>query len=347
MSKNKTKTIVTVGNGVAAWTLHFYLRNTGLNVTNISSNDFFTPCSKNSTAINCLRGTTPGNSPLGDTIIASMEEFEKFNHEFKPDGVTEGIEFQILEDATIEKWERRYPKFLPIENNKFLKTLINKKTLYHEVPAYFIDVTKFETWLKNNSFVNNSINDLVINIEKRIDKYIVFTRNQEVEADIVILCTGHLTHLLGNNIGEDFKYYIDHSKQVTGGYLELNSASTLGFSFDKSFVLAIEQYHFIYRKNQDCIQIGSSSKNKDALELPLDKMLREIYEHIDTHTQFELPEYSKFEAKTGIRHKGYLRRPYWGPVDNQNFMAICGLYKNAFSFSFKAAKDLVSLIESQ
>ena len=336
-----------MGDGVAAWCIHFYLKNTGLKVINISEEDFFGACSRSSTAINCLRGTTPGKTPLGDTIIESMEEFLRFNKSEKPVGIYEGFEYQILETETISKWERRYPEFHSVVENKFLAPLIKSKNLFHKVSAHFINIPKFEQWIKSQAPDVEVISDLVLAIESVDDKYVVQTRNKKIAADIVVLCTGSATHLLTQNTSEKFKYYIDHSKQVTGGYLELQDAKKYGLEWEESFVLAIEKYHFIYRKDEDIVQIGSSSKNNDALELPLTVMLRSIYDHIDKFISFKLPEFEEFKLITGVRHKGHLRRPYWGVIDDKNLFAICGLYKNAFSFSFKAAKDLANQISSQ
>lgn len=347
MQENKTKTIVTVGNGIAIWCLHYYLRNSGLKVINISADDFFTPCSHSSTAINCLRGTTPGNSPLGDTIISSMEEFYTFLRAEKPQGINTGHEYQILEAQTIPKWERRYPDFYNVKDSELLSPLIRDKNLFHKVPAHFIDVVKLEKWLKDKGPEVQAIRDLVLGIENKDQGYIVKTRNDNIYADQVVLGTGHSTQLLLDDTSEKFRYYIDHSKPVTGGYLELNGAKELGFYFEESFVLAIEKYHFIYRKEENLIQIGSSSRNNDALELPLVDMLKEIYEYIDKYTKFDLPAFSDFEFKTGIRHKGHLRRPFWGSIDDKGLYAICGLYKNAFSFSFEAASDISSQISSR
>lgn len=347
MGHNKTKTIVTIGNGVAAWCLHYYLKDSGVDVINISADNFFRPCSQNSTAINCLRGTTRGNSPLGDCIIDSMDEFESFFQTFNPGGVYEGHEYQILENTTIPKWERRYPEFFQISDNQFLSTRIQKKNLYHSVKAYFFDIQKFESWMKKNSKPSRIINDIVVDINKKEGKYFVKTRNEIFCADQVVLCTNHMTNLLAKNLKDEFKYYLDHSKPVTGGYLELDDADKLGFEYEKSFVLAIEKYHFIYRKEENRIQIGSSSKNKTALELPLKEQLDMIYNHIKEHVIFELPARELFSEKTGVRFKGYLRRPYWGKIDDDGLYAICGLYKNAWSFSFLAAKELVSKIASQ
>ena len=54
---------------------------------------------------------------------------------------------------------------------------------------------------------------------------------------------------------------------------------------------------------------------------------------------FELPKYQEFAALTGIRQKWHKRMPYWGSVA-PGVHVITGLYKNAFTFAYQAAKDI-------
>ena len=176
VDKLKTKTILTIGDGIAAKCLHFELRNrSDLNIINISANDFFTPCSENSTAMNCLRGTRANVTKLGDTILASMQYFEDFFQENKPWGIEEGLEYQILENKTVEKWERRYPKFFNIKENSFLKEIISEKTLFHSVPAYFINYKKLGDFLISKSSNITYKNEYVREVRKENNHYKVST----------------------------------------------------------------------------------------------------------------------------------------------------------------------------
>jgi hypothetical protein len=156
-----------------------------------------------------------------------------------------------------------------------------------------------------------------------------------------VICTNHLTDMLmGETLTEKFRYYIEHCKPVSGSFLELKEASKYGIKFDRSFSFAIELNHFIYRHEEDLLQIGASSINRDTTELPRTKELEEIYQVFTEETHFKIPGFSDFTQRSGIRHKGYRREPFWGKIDDAGLYAICGLYKNAFSFSFLAALEL-------
>lgn len=341
----KIKTIVTVGDGIAAWCLHHALKNkSDLQIINLSANGFFTPCSMRTTSINCLRGTREGVSKLGDTIRRGWFFFEEFNQKYQPAGVVPGYEYQILENATLEKWERRYPSFQAVASDSFLKKLIKNKNLFHNVPAYFINPAQLKEWLHLDITNIDYRQALVQEIVQEKNCYRVRTQKGIIDADYVVLCTNHLTPLLAQNVNEDFLFYLNHSKPVAGSYLELNQAANFGFKWNHSFNLAIEKYHFIYRHTQDQIQIGATSDNRDTCEIPKQKQLQEIYHFIDQYTQFDLPAYSHFEQLCGIRFKGHYRLPYWGNIDDQKLFAICGLYKNAFTYGFVAAHDIASAI---
>lgn len=340
LRRNKIKTIVTIGDGVAAWCLHRELgKVSDINLINISANEFFTPCSLRTTSINCLRGTEPNVSKLGDIIRESwftfLEELNKDNLK----GVDKGTEYQILEEETISKWERRYSDFSNVKDHSFLFEKIKDKNLFHAEEAYFVDPKILKEDLEKEVKITK-INNLVTQIIKKNKGYEVRMHGGELYADAIFLCTNHMTPLLIKHTTDHFKKYLAHSKPVSGSYLELEKASEYGFRFDHAFNLAIEKYHFIYRKEEDRIQIGSTSENMSSRETPFEKKLIEIYEHIDNFTKFDLPEFNHFEQYLGIRYKGYKRLPFWGKVDHEEMYAVCGLYKNAFTFSFLAAKEL-------
>lgn len=348
MSENKIKTIVTIGDGIAAWCLHYYLKDEeNIKIINVSAPDFFPSCSRSTTSINCLRGAKPGVSRLGETIRAAMVEFEKFNQLHSPQGVVSGTEFQILDQKTFQVWARRYPEFFEVKNEPFIDDKIKNLSIYYPVDAYYIAPEKLENWLKNPVENVEYKKSLIQKITKvsREDKsfyYDVYSQNFGViKADEVVICTNHLTELLmGETLTEKFRYYIEHCKPVSGSFLELKNASKYGIKFDRSFSFALELNHFIYRHEEDLLQIGASSINRDTTELPRSKELHEIYQVFLDETHFKLPEFSKFTHRSGIRHKGYRREPFWGKIDNAGLYVICGLYKNAFSFSFLAALEL-------
>lgn len=340
LRRNKIKTIVTIGDGVAAWCLHHELRKVSdIKIINISANDYFSPCSLKTTSINCLRGTEENVSPLGDLIRQSWFTFLEVHKEKQFNSVAPATEYQILEEKTVEKWERRYPQFETLKNHSFLSTVIKNKSLYHAEQAYFVDPYALKLELEAETSLER-INDLVTQILKINNGYEIKMHAGSLLADKIILCTNHMTPQLVKHTTSEFKKYLAHSKPVSGSYLELKNANSFGFKFDTSFNLAIEKYHFIYRKEENKVHIGSNSENQSSREFPHRADLKKIYDHIDKFTQFELPEFQHFEQLLGIRYKGYKRLPFWGKIDHSDMFAICGLYKNAFTFAFQGARDL-------
>jgi hypothetical protein len=354
LSENKTKTIVTIGDGIAAWCLHYYLKDEkNIQIINVSAPDFFPACSRSTTSINCLRGAKPGVSKLGETIRAAMFEFEKFNQLHAPDGVTPGTEFQILDQKTYQVWARRYPEFFEVKNEKFIADKIKNLSIYYPVEAYYIAPNKLEKWLKKDVTNVDYKKSLVQKVSKVLGEessfhYDITTLDFGViKADEVVICTNHqASMLMGETLTDKFRYYIDHCKPVSGSFLELENASKYGIKFDRSFSFAIELNHFIYRHEEDLLQIGASSINRDITEMPRTKELQEIYQVFKDETYFDLPDFSKFTQRSGIRHKGYRREPFWGKVDNAGLYVICGLYKNAFSFGFLAGSELKQQLNS-
>ena len=108
---NRNDQIVIVGNGVMAKVLTFYLNRSGFkNITRIAEDTDIPMCSTRTTAINCLRGTQRGLSPLGDLIVDSFDQFEKFYHKFAPEGVSSSYEIQSWPKGSVDhdKWLRRF-----------------------------------------------------------------------------------------------------------------------------------------------------------------------------------------------------------------------------------------------
>jgi hypothetical protein len=344
--KNPIKNIVTIGDGIAAWCLHDVLcKNKSLKITNISENNFFKPCSFNSTSINCLRGTEAGVSELGDKIIKSHKLFEEFYEQERPDGVYKGVEYQLWRDKDNEKWLRRYKNFSSSLENPFLQKLITAKFNYVENEAYFIHPEKLKAWFlkrQNNITYKNAF---VSKIIKQDSGYDLFSGDQHLgHFDKVILCTNQATHYLAMGISKKFDYFLAHSKPVAGTYLETD-LSNLDVSIDKNFNLAVGKHHFIYRKDSKRLQIGSTLDNKSEVALPNIKDVELIYRSLNKVLNFDLPEIEKFNFKTGIRHKGYERNPFWGKIsEDEEIFSICALYKNAFTFAFMAAKELETQI---
>lgn len=339
MTKKTIKNILTIGDGIAAWCLHEELSKLeNVNVTNISSDSSFPSCSTRSTSINCLRGTRPGVSPLGDLILDSYRLFEEFNNDHEPDGVIEAIEYQTWND--INKWKRRYSTWYEVEDNHFLNKQVKGQKFYQANKAYILDPQKLKAWFKKrHSFVNYKIGV----VKKLKQGGVAVTDLGENQFDLIFLATSYSTINLGKGFNSKFDYYLDHCKPVAGTYLEIDISKTK-IEFDESFNFAIEANHFIYRKEQGVIQIGSTNDNRCADHNPNIDGIKEIYNTVSQHLDFVLPGFEEFRMVTGIRHKGFERMPFWGELTD-GLYSTTGLYKNAFTFSFLAARQLVNLIK--
>lgn len=346
MSQSTLKNIVTIGDGIAAWCLHEeLLKLPNVHITNISSSTLFSPCSLSSTSLNCLRGTRRGLTSLGDLIVDSYELFEQFNTKFEPSGVYKGVEYQLWRQEQHEKWMRRYSNFSKTQDNPFLQDKLISKFNYQENLAYFIDPNSLKSWYWNRHQQISKISAFVSNIQKVKDKFLI-TADKDIalEFDSVILCTNQATHLLGRGFSEQFDYYLSHSKPVAGTYLEKKINSN---EFTGNYNIAIGKQHLIVRSDSGRLQVGSTVDNNMSIDIPNKKDILNLYNNLQRCLSFELPSFDEFEMKVGIRHKGFERKPFWGKISNSdNIYSICGLYKNAFSFSYKAAQDIGSLLKA-
>ncbi|MBD66060.1 MAG: hypothetical protein CME62_12690 [Halobacteriovoraceae bacterium] len=333
----ETKNIVIVGDGVAAWALAFYLREFSVKI--ISGAKHNHTCSFNSTSINCLRGTERGVSSLGDLICDSMDEFENFFQTHSPKGVDLGYEYQIWNELDHDKWVRRYPEFLQVQNDSFLSQHIKRNSFYVPNTAYFINPQELRKWLLDHSHAQVQ-SDFITEISLNKNEYTLNGLNGDYQADMVVLACGFQTRFLTPNTDESFAYYLDHCKPVVGDYLELSHARDHFPKWQESFNFAVGKYHFIYRHAENKIHIGSTSLNLESRELADKDLLRKIYHDVSAQLNFELPIFESFSAHCGVRHKGHKRLPFWGKIDDHKLFSVCGLYKNGFSFSFLAAKEL-------
>lgn len=339
-----TKTIVIVGNGVAAWRINAELEKKFIDskIIRIGSEAFSPKCSYRTTSINCLRGVQKGISPLGDLMYDSHMEFEEFFNKEAPGGVNEGHEWQLWSDAggNSDKWERRYSRWEELDEVEGIKFSTPMKAIKSK--AYLIDPYEYYQWHKAQFKNTEHLNDFVIEVNRKEDKFEVKTQNSNtLIADKLILCAGYMSQdFLSLVDDEKVKDYLNRSKPVRGTYLETD------FEFgNKSFSLAIESKHLIYRSSDKKLLIGSTSENNNSCQFPMTKEVFDIYDFVNSHlSNFNLPPKDNWRVKHGIRFKGAKRTPWWGSVSD-NCYGVFGLYKNAFTFSIKAAKEVVSSIE--
>jgi glycine/D-amino acid oxidase-like deaminating enzyme len=343
------KHIVIIGNGIASKCVVFELNKLGFdNITVIASDSYAPMCSTRTTAINCLRGTERGNSELGDKIIDSFEIFEDFYRNYKPLGISETFEMHttpVAPDELIAKWKRRYKKYDKGCEFSLFKNSLNTDLFYIENKAYIISPEIYFNWFDSH----NKFTLIEEKVDKITDMHIVTSKGQTVIADELIICTSYMSQDFSKLVeDEKLKHRLLHSKPVAGSYLKFNieDFNSNELDLNTTYCFRVDEVHLIIRPDSKDVLIGSTSTN-NSIDMNGDKegMLKQ-YDKLSRYLEgvVKLPHFDKSEIITGIRHKGQKRTPYWGEIAKNKY-AVWGLYKNAFTFSNMAAKELVRLIQ--
>lgn len=333
---NTMKSVLTIGDGIGAWCLNYYLTKDPNNkVTQIYQNQFAKTCSMNSTAINCLRGTERGLSFLGDLLVDSHNEFEEFWGLEKPAGVFEGVERHYFREN-----HKNHTRF---KNFKKTKSDVLKEhfDFYCEEKAYFISPQLLKNWFLKHSRGLNRLEAFVKEIRPEKNGYKIVTLDGEINADEIYLCSGQLSKSLLSGLDSKLDTYLSYSKPVAGTYLEVEMKEDLirqKFEIENVINYDFEGEHLIINPKREQLMIGSTS-DQTSMEIGNQEIFQ-IYNRVQNLTQFDLPPFEEWKIKTGIRFKGRKRTPFWGEV-RPGLNVITGFYKNGFSFGFKAARDLV------
>lgn len=329
MTGNSMNSVLTIGDGIAAWCLNFYLTQKGIKHDHFAQEKFFKACSLNSTAINCLRGTQRGISALGDLIYDSYFEFEDFYNKHKPDGVRESYEYQFFSDQ--DRYQKRFPNYEQLNSHDDVQGF----KYFAKERAYLIDPNTLKAWFVKQNTQSNFSTQWVKSLVHEKDQVKVTTDRGTFYYDQVFLCGGDMIRTLGKGLDTQFDTYLDYSKPVTGSYLEVEIGLEYGAE-DRSY--ALDKYHLIIKPSQNKMLLGSTTE-QGAFNQPTNE-IKEIYQFVKSHFKHELPEFNKWKIKMGIRTKGRKRTPYWGEISPQ-ISVVSGLYKNGYTYAFKAAKDLI------
>lgn len=326
------KSVCVIGDGIMSWVLVDALQRRGFECITVFSADLaFPPCSLSSTAINCLRGTRRGLSDLGDDIVNAYNKFKLFYEKENPEGVFKGIEYQLFNN--VEKWARRYSDFKEVGESELAGILNYQYVKGNE--AYFIDTKVLKCWFHSRNKVSR-VRELVHSISAEGD---VRTQAKSYRFDHIFVLGNYATKNIAYGFNDEFDYYLDHCKPVAGTYLETD-LSKCHFNFKNSFNYAFDNYHFIYRKEEGVLQIGSTSDNRSDSHLANKKDALTIYNHIKKHTDLDIPDLSEFRYLTGVRHKGHKRRAFYGKI-SEHISTCCGLYKNGYILSFLYADKMI------
>ncbi len=344
-----TKNIIVVGNGIAAKCVVYSLNNQGFNNITLIADDIKAPrCSTRTTSTNCLRGTEKGVSDLGDLILKSYKDFEKFFQRHQPEGVTKSIETHTtpINTSKLDKWKRRYSVYTQKSLFDYFSRELDQKFFSVDNEAYFVFPELFFKWF------DQKLNFKQVEgfVEKIEGKSVLLKSSERIEFDELILCTSYMTKSFMDSMTEDKKLLLAKAKPVAGTYLSfaLSLFDASQINLEKDYCFRIDDIHLLVRPTAGDVLIGSSSRST-GLDFSDDTAaMIEMYERFKNYMgeSLTLPSFEKADLLTGIRHKGRARRPFWGQV-NENVYAVWGLYKNAFTFAFTAGEDIANLISTK
>lgn len=340
--------IILVGYGIAARCLlrefaksDFFSKKKILVVYN---DEVFPPCSLNTTSIVCRSGVQKGISDLGDLIFDSYEEAISF-YESHPECHEQGLQHSLTDQSSKgrEDFIRRFGHCDSL--NTLGDLSLSESFEGVSFKAYFIDPSKCLSALEDTY---KGILDLTIKklscreVLKKDDHVLLDCGVESFVSNKVVLASGAYSKFFQNNFKQES---LSKSKFVSGSYIIFENCD-LG---KESFVLANRHYNLIYRHHTHQIMIGGSTVKEDLLCASVSE-LKTQYDFFSglLKSDLVLPDFETGLIKTGLRHKGQKRRPFFGELEKGPYGSIysmTGLYKNGFTFPFYGAKTISKLIQ--
>ena len=326
-----------VGNGIAAQTLLYFLKEKNFplrNICHIAADNLATPASLNNTGLVSPMGVKKGLSPLGDILTESWSFFTKWVEQNKPLGVHKG-EHHLLAlkkenpNNSFEQLTRRFGPLDMISNiaEKKLKEPLPGKT----IPAYFIDPSTYLSWFKDKNKEVSLIKDMVCKVERKEKGWILHTLNKkQISTHILVIACGAFSKIAADIF---IKKHFVKTEIIAGSFLQFKHS----FSSLDHFAITLEGSNLIYRR--DHLLLGATSQG--AVLAPFLGQLKEFHRQIPLHLgkHFTLPPLEKGKIISAYRHKGEKRLPFWGKMDSHLY-GIHSLYKNGLSTSLLAADQL-------
>lgn len=281
----------------------------------LQSEDFFRSCSLNTTSVVCLSGVEKGISPLGDMIVDSYQVATQFYKELESDIVEKGIQISLKKDEKNSLIEEHFDAFF-----------IHPEKLLEKIESEYKNILSL-------TFVN----DVVGAIRNEGNNIWIEGRKYNFVSETVVVAAGAWSNFLEKDIACDD---LCRSKFVSGSYLIFNDVDY----GEKAFSYSYGHFNIIYRAKSHQLLIGGTTV-KENIEAPSVVELHEQYSVFKEllFNRLKLPPFEKAFIKTGMRHKGRKRMPFFGEVSPGLFL-MSGLYKNGFSFPFLGAKKITSSI---
>lgn len=333
--------LIVVGNGLAAQTFLFELfnqkstviKNQNFSVGQVYSDEISPPCSVRTTATVALSGIEEGISPLGNELRESYFLFEKFFETHKPLGVEKVNQFILHSNAEEkEKLTRRYKTLSPI-----VADFLREEMTGVEMESYQISPQTFKSWLeeKIGSFEIDRNKNFVRSMELNDLGHVELTllNGQILTAKKILLATGAYSKIFSSFFKTS---EMDATGVLAGSYLERSVDLQR-----PSFFITLDGNKCVYRSNEKQLVIGSVSQ-KGAFESADFEELKSIVKLFKDHLKIDIGEMDDYKMITGLRHKGRQRRPIYKALDSEKkIIMISGFYKNGFTFSHLAAREIL------
>jgi hypothetical protein len=334
------KSLIVIGEGLASLSFLYILNKNSSHVANqidkiywISDKNY-PVCSLNSTAVLTLRGTTRGNSELGDWLVEGFEAFQNLQKSAQFRSLETGIHYQLWSDdePKIGQYRKRYTHLVDAKQTPFLK---NTQLNCHSEPCFLFEPENFLNELTQEILKNpriEKINDRVLKVDQEQRKLLL--SNQTIHYDFLFS---------GNGAGE-FDYPLlndDQSLQFTprpssGHYLNFYNIELPS----ESFFVTYQFKHISYRRNLKLLQVStlsieeySKAAAKSQLQILFQEM-QQLFSCLD-HLQFE-----HGECLFGVRVKARKKAPYFGRLSSKHY-CINGLYKNGYNLVWTLAPKVV------
>ncbi len=304
-------TDIIVGNGVAAhaflWTYAQKVKEKSLDLSRRIQwirSPIIPACSFSSTSIVSKAGLQRGVSLLGDQLLDGFDIFENFFNGY----------------ASVENANQTH---LPHGDHD------NFKKRYGDAPENCYIVHSFNFLSELEKEFTSIFKDKL----EAVNETVICENNDSIQLQSRTLNFDRLFLFLG--AGNKLYEKDPGGRAVAGQYAQ--AKIDLG---DKGFVHSKGPHNLIYRSMDKTLLIGSLDDKDDELGWPVMASRSNKLKTILNDFVIDLPKDLKWTVHSGVRHKGIKRQPFWGEV-RPNVYSVHGLYKNGYSLSFLAAKELI------
>lgn len=335
--------LIVVGNGLAAQTFLFELFNDvkksqNFSVAQIFSEEIAPSCSLRTLATVSLSGIEEGISDLGNELHSSYFMFEEFVEKHSPKGVE--VVDQIVTYTTPKekgKMERRYKKLHVLTDPLFKEEFEGVR-----LNSYIISPEIYSSWFdeKINNQKVDRIKDFVRGLSVDNEGIVECTllSGNKIRAKKILLCTGAYSKIFSDFYGSP-SILKEKTHSVAGSFLERSIDLNR-----PSFFIVIDGLKLVYRDAEKLLTLGVSSTQGAFLSVDFNE-LNGALDFFHQKLNLSLGSLSDFKVKTGLRHKGIKRRPFYEALHaDKPIYLISGLYKNGFTFAHLTAKEMLKNI---